>query len=66
MGAEILVSPDGPERATRMLHSFIKDEERRQEAEEATFHLAKTEFARDELARELREVLEATFHERND
>jgi len=56
--AGIVVPPDNAQIAAKMLYDFINNKERLQQAGKAALHLAKQEFDRDQLARNLLNVLE--------
>jgi len=56
-GAGIVVPPDNPKMASRMLHDFISDNSRLVAASEAAQHLAKNKFDRDILYKQFENVL---------
>lgn len=57
-GAGIVVPPDSPVRAAKLLHGLLKDEQRMNNAQKAARCLADTRFNRDALAAQLLALLE--------
>jgi len=57
-GAGLVVPPDNATQAAKMLHDFISDTDKVTKAGQAAFQLAKTRFARDDLANKLMAVLQ--------
>lgn len=63
-GAGLVVPPDDPATAARLLHGFLTDSERMSKAREAAMRLADNEFNRDRLFEKLLDVFEAV-HQNN-
>lgn len=63
-GAGIVVPPDDPEGAARMLHEFLIDEDRMERARKAASLLSDTVFNRDKLFGKLLQVLESVHKSR--
>lgn len=59
-GAGIVVPPDNPKMASRMLHDFISDNSRLAAASKAAQYLAKNKFDRDILYKQFKNVLVAS------
>jgi glycosyltransferase involved in cell wall biosynthesis len=56
-GAGVVLPPDDPSEGARQLAAFVQNSARLQAARTAARHLARTRFARDEMARQLEAVL---------
>lgn len=57
-GAGLVVPPADAAQSAKMLHDFLSKPDRAKRAGQAAFHLAKTQFDRDDLAGELLNVLQ--------
>ncbi len=63
-GAGIVVPPDNPQEAAKILYDFIKDEQSIKQAAKAAEDLAVTRFSRDLLAKQLLEVFQEVGKDR--